>query len=347
MAVPVERGPRRIPPSEQLLQLTPPLVEPGPSFVVFQSPDPASTGAPDKAPRMGLREQLARLMPPSIVPEQDMDLVEPKYAPDEFSEQVVFITGLSHRNGFAYAFAKRIIGMGAKTFAFNYREETPEVKEIVRELTWLGEITGTKVVAVQADISKRGEAQGLVKKVVKKTGQINVYVDNAGVIALGAVGKKSPKDTWHDLMVNVVGPRLILGEVVRQMDTQPRGFKKVVNMISVGANGVADQYDYSAAKAYKTIGSRSLAQDSAIATRGREGNIETVNIAPGLSSTAMTSIMGERAKATVLKMVGQEKEIMPDEVAGYMVFAASSHCSGPDFNGSVIPARKPMRKEVV
>jgi NAD(P)-dependent dehydrogenase (short-subunit alcohol dehydrogenase family) len=77
----------------------------------------------------------------------------------------------------------------------------------------------------------------------------------------------------------------------------------------------------------------------------RRTGVTFVCVAPGFSSTAMTSVIGETERPTLMRMIGQTEEVPSSEVAKYTIFAASSHL--PDeLNGQVIPVYKPMKAPV-
>lgn len=180
------------------------------------------------------------------------------------------------------------------------------------------------------------EAASLVHMVVSHTGRLDVYIDNAGRIAMGRLAEQTAEDVVENSMTNIVGPQIILGEAFKQMKAGGGG--RVVSILSIAADGVPFQSQYAGAKAFKFAVARSGAMESLL-TRSR---ITFVSIAPALSSTTMTRVVDEDARPALMEMVGQKQEVSPSDVADYIVYAASSFV--PDtLNGQVIPVYKPMQ----
>lgn len=285
--------------------------------------------------RLGLRDRLERIRRPAIIP-QDLELTKPDYGPAEFAGKTILITGVSHFGGFGYETARKLVEMGAGAVAINYRKITDEVNDVIADLRERARKTGTRIIPIKADISRTDEAESLVSTVVSHTGRLNVYIDNAGRIAMGRLAEQTAEDVVENTMTNIVGPQIILGEAFRQMKAGGGG--RVVSILSVAADGVPFQSQYSGAKAFKFAAARSGAIESLL-TRSR---ITFVSIAPSLSPTTMTRVVNEDARPALMEMVGQEQEVSPSDVADYIVFASSSFV--PDaLNGQVIPVYKPMQ----
>lgn len=290
-----------------------------------------------RAARVSPRERLALVRTSAVVPSDLLDISLPTYDPDEFTRKTILVTGVSHFGGFGYETARQLTAFGAKAVAFNYRERTEEVDRVVADLEERASISGTKIIALQADISRRPQAASLVRKVVRQAGSLDVYIDNASRIAMGLLVEQTPQQTYVDLMTNVVGPQIILGEAVKQMYSQDSG-GRVVSVLSLGADGSPGQSRYAGSKAYKFAASRSGAMEAIMQRK----DVTFVSVAPGLSPTVMTSVLEAKARPSLLRMIGQEEEVPPDAVAEYIVYAASSLV--PDrLNGQVIPVFKPMR----
>ncbi len=289
----------------------------------------------ERGVKFGLRERLEMIRRPAIIPE-DLELTKPDYPPTAFAGETIFITGVSHFGGFGYETARKLVEMGAGAVAFNYRRATDEVDAVIADLNEKAKQTGTKIIPIQADISKVDEAASLVSSVVAQTGRLDVYIDNAGKIAMGMLTDQIPEQVVENAMTNIVGPQIILGEAFKQMKAGGGG--RVVSILSVAADGVPGQSQYAGAKASKFAVARSGAME-ALLTRSR---ITFVSIAPSLSPTTMTSVVDQAARPALMKMVGQKQEVSPSDVADYIVYAASSFV--PDtLNGQVIPVYKPMR----
>jgi len=289
----------------------------------------------ERGVKFGLRERLEMIRRPAIIPE-DLELTKPDYPPTAFAGETIFITGVSHFGGFGYETARKLVEMGAGAVAFNYRRATDEVDAVIADLNEKAKQTGTKIIPIQADISKVDEAASLVSSVVAQTGRLDVYIDNAGKIAMGVLADQISKQVVENAMTNIVGPQIILGEAIKQMEAGDGG--RVVSILSVAADGVPGQSQYAGAKAFKFAVARSGAMESLL----KRSRITFVSIAPALSPTTMTSVVDQAARPALMKMVGQKQEVSPSDVADYIVYAASSFVPNT-LNGQVIPVYKPMR----
>lgn len=314
--------------------------------MINRAPVPADgdgAAAPrERAPRVSLRDQLLAIRSSAIVPEAEPNLVKPDYG-TEFNGKRVLVTGVSHFEGFGYETSKQLVDMGA-TVSFTFRERTETVDQIEADLKERAEKSGGRVVGIQADFSDVNQASGLVARAVhlmkdggeEDTGRLDIYVDNAGVIATGMLHDQTPADVVRDTTINVISPQIVLGEAVAQMRENPKGKGRIVSVLSVGVDGAMDQSRYAGAKAHKWAAARSGAMEAKV---GRK-DTTYVAVAPGLSPTAMTSVVSEKAGSMLMEVVGQKELLEPSQVADYIVFAASSRADS--MNGQAIPARVPM-----
>lgn len=303
----------------------------------------AAAGGPDQRPqRLGLKEHLAIIRSSAIIRE-GLTIEQPIYEPQEFAGKRAFITGVSHTTGFGFHTAMRLVEMGAGAVAFNYREHTEEVDQVIASLEQAAAQTGTRIIPIQADISQLDQVEGLVDRVVAATatedaeGGLDIYVDNAGVVAMGMLHEQTTEQAIADLNVNVIAPQLILGQVAKQMASQKTG-GRVVSLSSVVADGAPNQTRYAGPKALRHGVVRSAQMESLLKLRGK---ITYAAIAPGLSPTQLASAVPEEARPGLINMIGQEAEIQPSAVAEYILFALSSHLPR-ELYGQTIPALTPM-----
>lgn len=295
----------------------------------------------ERAPRVGLIDQINAVRRSAIVPEAEPNLVKPEYG-EEFRGKRVLVTGVSHLDGFGYETSKQLVEMGA-TVAFTFRERTNEVGQVEADLQARAEKSGGRAVGLNADFAKVDQAVGLVSRAVnlmkegeEDTGRLDIYVDNAGVIAKGMLHDQASEEVVRDTTINVISPQIVLGEAVAQMRENPRGKGRVVSVLSVGVDGAMDQARYAGAKAHKWAAARSGAMEAKVTRK----DTTYVSVAPGLSPTTMTSVVDEKTGAMLMNIVGQKELLSPSQVADYIVFAASSHAD--EMNGQAIPARVPM-----
>src|SRR3954447_3419070 len=96
--------------------------------------------------------------------------------------KVAVVTGAS--KGIGAAIAKALAAEGAKVVV-NYASSKAGADAVVQAIG----AAGGKAIAVQGDVSKAGEAQGLVDAAVKEFGKLDVLVNNSGVYEFAPIGE--------------------------------------------------------------------------------------------------------------------------------------------------------------
>ncbi len=143
--------------------------------------------------------------------------------------KVAIVTGSGKGIGRAVAleFAKE----GAKVVV-NYVRSESASQELVREI----ETIGSKAIAVRADVSKKEDAENLVKKTVSKFGRLDVLVNNAGHSSKDAwfVKLDVTDDLWYSILdTDLKGTFLCSRAAARVMQKQGSG--KMINVSSIPA----------------------------------------------------------------------------------------------------------------
>lgn len=149
--------------------------------------------------------------------------------------------------------------------------------DVKKELDQLG----AKYVTAAADISDEKAVQGAVGYIKQQLGNIDILINNAGVIAHGKF-LETPTDEFRRLLdVNVMGIVYVTQQVLPMMIEQDRG--DIVNVASMaGVKGSPGASAYSASK-FAVIGlSESLMQEV------RPHNIRVSTLTPSLVETEMT-----------------------------------------------------------
>src|SRR6478735_5405852 len=91
------------------------------------------------------------------------------------SERVALVTGGSR--GIGKAIVVALAKAGAKV-AFVYQSNKEAADALVTELTGQGH----EVYSIQADVSKKADADAAIENVVGKWGRLDILVNNAGII---------------------------------------------------------------------------------------------------------------------------------------------------------------------
>lgn len=187
-------------------------------------------------------------------------------------EKVWFITGAS--KGMGLAITKAVLKNGDKVIATSRNSET-----------LLEKIVGynNNLLPVMLDITKEKDVEDAITKGIKKFGQIDVVVNNAGYNLLGNIEELSDTEFRKTMNVNVFAMASIIRKVLPHLRRQKSGH--IINTSSMmGYMGYAGNGSYNASK-FAVIGlSEALAQE--VAPFG----IKVTILAPG---TFRTSFMNE------------------------------------------------------
>lgn len=220
--------------------------------------------------------------------------------------QTALVTGASR--GIGKAVALELAAAGA-TVAVNYANSNAGADAVVAEIT----AQGGSAYALQADVSQEEEVNALVEAVIKRSGSLDVLVNNAGITRDGLLMRMKTSDWQAVINLNLTGVFLCTRAVTRPMLKQKRG--RIVNITSVvGLMGNAGQANYAAAKAGVIGFTRSSAKE--LASRGI-----TVNaVAPGFIATDMTKDLKAEALLAAIPL-GRYGEVA--EVAGAVRFLAA------------------------
>jgi NAD(P)-dependent dehydrogenase (short-subunit alcohol dehydrogenase family) len=146
-------------------------------------------------------------------------------------------------------------------------------------------------IAIQCDVSDRGQVEAMVAETEGKLGPIDLLVANAGMAPdEDEAWEMEPSEWWRTFEVNVLGVYLCNRAVIPGM--LERGHGRIVNVASgaaylPGSSGTS----YSASKAAVHRFSETLANQL-------EGRIPVFSISPGLVRTSLTDEFGDDAPWT-------------------------------------------------
>lgn len=226
--------------------------------------------------------------------------------------KIALVTGGSR--GIGKAVVETLAREGAKV-AFVYKSNAESANAVVAEQTALGH----EVIAFQADVSQKDEADAIVAKVIEKFSRIDILVNNAGIIKDGLL-MAMEESAWNAVIDTNLGSVFNFCQaVMRPMISQRSG--RIINMSSVAAEyGNQGQVNYAASKG----GIQGLTR--CLATEVGRRNITVNAVAPGFIETDMTeavrSMGGDKFKEVVagisLKRLGK-----PEDIANAVLFLAS------------------------
>ncbi|MBI5501935.1 MAG: 3-oxoacyl-ACP reductase FabG [Deltaproteobacteria bacterium] len=223
------------------------------------------------------------------------------------------VTGGSR--GIGRAIVLDFVRRGARV-AFGWTSREDRVLETVAAA---GE-AGGEAMPLRADLGEPGEAERLVADAAAVLGEIDVLVNNAGIVDDNTAPAMTEAQWDRVLAVDLTAAFRTAKAVSRRMIRRRCGV--IVNVSSVVASrGGRGQANYAAAKGGVEALTRALAID--LAPRGIRVNC----VAPGLVETDMTADvrarLGERTTASIL--LGRAGR--PEEVASVVSFLASDLAS--------------------
>ena len=188
--------------------------------------------------------------------------------------KVIVVTGAA--GGFGRLVALKSLALGAKVVCSDIDEES--LSQVVKDL----EADNLSVLGIKADVSKLGELQSLVASTLEQHGQLDVMINNAGVMPLAFYADHlSAADAWDRCIdINIKGVLNGIIAVYDQMITQGQGH--VVNLSSIYGNyPVAGAGVYGASKAAVNFLSESLRVES-------QGKIKVTIVKPtGVPGTGL------------------------------------------------------------
>ena len=136
-----------------------------------------------------------------------------------------------------------------------------------------------KVITYTCDVRSYAKVSNVIKKIVKRFKQIDVLINNAGVMApVGAFDKLDMKEILNNIDVNLLGPVNTMHNVLRHMKYLKKG--KIINISGGGAvKPLKELALYSATKTALVRLSETLAHEYL------DYNIQINCIAPGFLNT--------------------------------------------------------------
>lgn len=238
------------------------------------------------------------------------------FAPGLLRGKVALVTGAAQ--GIGRSIALGLAGMGADLAVVDVNEEKAE--EAAGEIRGLG----VKALSLKVDVTDGVAVAEGVENIVEKLGGIDILVNNAG-ITRDALFLRMKEGDWDAVIaVNLKGTFNFTKAVVRPMMKAKGG--RIVNIASViGVMGNAGQANYAASKAGIIGLTKSLAKE--FASRGI-----TVNaVAPGFIQTAMTDVLSEKARESLMDLIplnrlGTSRDVA--DVVAFLVSPAAGYMTG-------------------
>lgn len=224
---------------------------------------------------------------------------------------VALVTGAS--SGIGAATARALAAEGAAVALLARRAE--RLGELKAEI----EAAGGTALTTPADVTVPGQVTAAVAAAVDELGRLDMLVNNAGLLRIGAAAE-APMSDWEDLVsVNVNGvlyaTRIALPHLIAAAADSPRGVADIVTISSTGGRvarpGTAV---YSATKFGVNAFSEGIRQEL-IGKRVRVGLVE-----PGTVQTEITDHLSPEARASQRKTTEGMVKLRPEDIADAVVF---------------------------
>lgn len=214
---------------------------------------------------------------------------------------VALVTGASR--GIGRACAIRLAECGYDV-AVNYNSNEAKAAEVVAEIEKLGR----KAAAFKADTADLKAVQNMFREIQKQFGQLDVLVNNAGVVDDAYLLMINEESLSRSLDINIKGYFHCAQQAALKMMSKKSG--KIINISSVSSVlAVEGQGVYSATKGAVNSMTATLAKE--LAPRGIRVNA----VAPGFIATEMMDAIPEEKKQEYLKAIPLNKFGSAEDVA--------------------------------
>ncbi len=233
--------------------------------------------------------------------------------------RVALITGAGR--GIGRATALLFANEGAKLALCDVDEAA--VKAVADEI----KAAGGQAIAVVADVSDSAQVDGMVGKVIETFGQIDILINNAGILRDARLVKMTDEEFDAVIAVNLKGVFNCTRAVAPHMIE--RGYGRIISTSSVvGIYGNFGQTNYVASKAGVIGMTRVWAREL-----GPKGI--TVNaVAPGFVATDMIRSVPEKVINMMVEKVPLKRLGQPEDIANAFLFLASDEAAY--VNGAVL-----------
>jgi len=225
--------------------------------------------------------------------------------------KVALVTGASRGIGRATAIALANEGADMVVHYHTNLKGAEEVRERINQL-------GRRALVVQADVRKTKGVRRMVQDTLKNFGHLDILVNNAGITQPERVFETT-KFKWDNMIeTNLTSVFICCKAVLRHMVERRSGH--IINITSVcgKSGGLGAGVHYSAAKAGVIGLTKALANN--LASYGIKVNA----IAPAMIDTRMIRWRSAELMEETIKQIPLGRLGKPEEVAGVVVFLASS-----------------------
>ncbi|MBA3280866.1 MAG: SDR family NAD(P)-dependent oxidoreductase [Acidimicrobiia bacterium] len=228
---------------------------------------------------------------------------------------VALVTGAS--SGIGAATARSLAAEGAVVVVAARRKD--RLDELVAQVAADGGVAA----AVEADVTDRQQAVGLVDGVVTDHGRLDIVVNNAGVMLNGPI-EGAPLDEWERMVdLNLKGLLYVAHASVPHLlqaasQDEPRGVADLVNISSVaGRVARLGSGVYNLTKHGVGAFSESLRQEVT------ERHVRVALVEPGAVATELATHMRDEIVAAMAKRFADVEILQADDIADAITYVVT------------------------
>ena len=213
--------------------------------------------------------------------------------------KTAIVTGAS--SGIGTAIAIHLAEEGANVVVAARRKD--KLNAIVTQINNDG---NGKAVGIPTDVSNQEEILSMVEKAIESFGDIDIYVNNAGIVGNGIVREENVEEWDQMIDVNIKGVLYGINGVLPSMLENSSGH--IINISSVSGHEVTKNSTVYSATKY-AVRAISLGLEKELARTG----VRVTNISPGMVETERTSE----------KLPTDRKSLQTDDIARAVVYAVT------------------------
>jgi 3-oxoacyl-[acyl-carrier protein] reductase len=227
----------------------------------------------------------------------------------DLTGKTALVTGAT--GGIGGAIAQALHAQGATVALSGTRRE--KLEELAASL-------GSRAHVVPTNLSSMEEVEALVPAAEKAMGGLDILVNNAGITRDNLFIRMKDEEWDQVIAVNLTATFRLARAAAKLMMRKRWG--RIVSITSVvGVTGNPGQGNYAASKAGMIGMTKSLAAE--IASR----NVTVNCLAPGFIETAMTDVLNDKVKETILTRVPAGRLGSSKEIAAAVVYLASEEAA--------------------
>jgi 3-oxoacyl-[acyl-carrier protein] reductase len=224
--------------------------------------------------------------------------------------KVALVTGASR--GIGAAIAERLAADGASVVV-NYVKAQREAEAVAARVR----DAGVRALVAKADVGDPLQATRLVQDAVQQLGRLDIVVNNAVLIEMGAIGTVEPARVRAQLATNVEG---VIATVQAAIPHLPSDGGRVISISSlVASHPLPGMSVYAAAKGALEAMTRIWARELG------PKNITVNAVAPGpVETDAMRANANDETRAAFVQRTPLGRIGMPSDIADVVAFLASA-----------------------